>query len=487
MRRSLLGLLAVFTLLAAACGGDDEGAATTTTDLDTTSTTEDRSTTTTSAGDADEFVECESPEGFTVSYPGDWETNDGSVVPECTMFDPAAFDVPEGTDARPAAISIFVEDVDYAVAAEPADDEAARAVTTVDGRRAVRTVAPGGELHEGQTAVRYFVDLSSGTDDGEGTLIADTLLDDAGDETTEPVRVLDLMVRTIDLRIGADPDADVVARYEGGGAPFTAVVETRGSDPCLALPAEGDSAIDCFTAPGADDLRFAAYRTGGIDAVGGVAGDDVFRVELVRDDGDLSFLPVDADPIDGRAWALPVTLDSVSRINWYDIVGDPLGTRALDEESGLEGIGSFDAVPQSTDDFPASGEPSFLTDVRVAAHDGFDRIVFEFDGDAFSWQLEQQEEIRATSGDPVDVSGNVSYELTMTPATGVDLSGDEAEETHQGQERFSPSDTHAVVEIAEAEDFENTLRWAIGLDDDRDVAVTFLDDPTRLVLDVETG
>lgn len=478
MRRLLIPLFAVLALITAACGDDDGGdtAATTTTSADPTSSTSEPA----DPDPAPEWVRCENPEGFSIGYPADWETNDGSVTEACSAFDPEPFEVPEATDARFAAISAYVDQVDFADAASPEADEESRATTTVDGRQAVRVTGPAGELYEGETAVRYFVDLSLGTDDGPGTLIIDTLSDD-----DEVVRVLDRMVKTIELTASDARAEDVVARYEGGGTPFDATLAAEGDDWCVTAPADGESTTECFTVPSADALRFADFGGDLFAALGGVTGPEVFRVEAVLTDGSFDYLPVaTTDAV--RGWMIPVPASDITQLNWFDIEGEALGAREFDAEDGPDAIGAFAPLPQETDDFPASGETSYLTDVRVSGHDGFDRLVFEFDGDAFSWELTSVDEVMATSGEEVEVDGELTYQLVMTPASGVDLSGEEPVVTYDGPQRVDPTTTAIVEELVAADDFEATMTWAIGVGSAEDVAVAFLDGPTRLVVDIET-
>lgn len=57
-------------------------------------------------------------------------------------------------------------------------------------------------------------------------------------------------------------------------------------------------------------------------------------------------------------------------------------TLQIDREAtaGVDPVGEFTAPPIESSGFPATGDASWLTDVRFGAHDGFERVVFEFDG-----------------------------------------------------------------------------------------------------------
>lgn len=491
MRRLLLPLLAVFALLAASCGDDDDTTAPTTTE--STSTTTDPSTTDPSTPTDDPtsgWERCDNPDGFSVSYPADWHTNDGSVATACGHFDPEEFEVPDATDERVAAISAFVDDVPFHEVAPPEDDVLRRSLTTVDGHQAVRTVGPGGELYGGDTEVtRYAVDLSLGVDDGPGTLFLDTVdlqtiaYDDA-------VRVLDDMVRTIELDVGEDAGEQVVARYEGA-APFSGELAMQDGEPCVTTPTQGEPQTQCFTLPGSDALRAADFSGELFSTYGGVAGPDVFRVEIETDASTLSYLPRSVEGTDVRGFVVPIDGADVEQLAWYDVDGEPLGRRTIgdDAESGVEPVGDFVTPPVQSDGFPASGAPALLEDVRVAPHDGFDRVVFDFGPSevSLSHSIEVVDEVRATSGDRVEVEGQTLLRVTMSPAAGVDLSGAEPVVTYDGPEEIRPGSTDVVTEVTEVEDFESTLTWAIGLDAGQDVAVATLDDPQRLVIDIDAG
>ncbi len=480
----------MFLLGAAAYSSDDDGAAPTTgpesTTVDDTTTTSDPSTTTTSPSPTADWIRCESPAGFAVSYPGTWQTNSGDVVPECSQFDPDSFTVPEATDERVAAVNAFVEQVPFTDVAPPEEDEADRAVTVVDGRQAIRVVEPAGELYGDDTeATRYLIDLSLGVDDGPGTLFVD-VVDLEGIDYDRAVSVLDRMVRSIDLTIGEEAPSDWIARYEGA-APFSGALTTQDGEPCLTVPTQGEPQTKCFTVAAADALRVADYGGELFSAVGGVAGRDVFRVELEQEGSTFAYLPVSTDDVQARGWVAPVGFDGVREVRWYALDGTQLGARTL-EENGVEPVGEFQAPPVSSDAEVRDGETAFLRDVRVAPHDGFDRVVFEFGGDveAPSYEIDAVEEVRATSGETVTVEGETTLRVTMRPAGGVDLSGEQPVETYEGPEMIRPGSTASVAEVTEVEDFEAVLTWAIGLDREPAVAVSTLSSPTRLVIDVAT-
>jgi hypothetical protein len=214
MRRLMLSFAAL-ALLAGACGDDDdtppatsgEGTAvtseTTSTTSSTTSTTTSTTTPTTTAGDGSDQVQleqtCESPDGFTISYPGDWE-----AVSDCGQFGPAPLDEPApATDERTGVVSAFVDPVPFEQVAEPVEGDDAREETTIDGFPAVRVEGEQeaeGLYPEGTSYVRWMVDLSEGR--GDATLFLDAY--DLGYyiDFDRAAEVLDDMVETVEVTDG---------------------------------------------------------------------------------------------------------------------------------------------------------------------------------------------------------------------------------------------------------------------------------------------
>jgi hypothetical protein len=71
-----------------------------------------------------------------------------------------------------------------------------------------------------------------------------------------------------------------------------------------------------------------------------------------------------------------------------------------------------------------------VTDVRVSAHDGFDRIVFELDGDeAAGYDIGYTRDGEATSqgsGEPIEVAGEAALGIALH---GIALPADADEDT----------------------------------------------------------
>jgi hypothetical protein len=136
----------------------------------------------------------------------------------------------------------------------------------------------------------------------------------------------------------------------------------------------------------------------------------------------------------------------------------------------------------------SGAETSLLTDVRVARHEGFDRVVFEFDGALPGYDVEyvQPPITEDGSGDEIDVAGEAFLSVTMRPASGFDLSQGEGEQTYDGPTRIAGEDsgTSVIQEVVRTGDFEAVLGWVIGISDRVDFRVDELSGPSRLVIDV---
>lgn len=131
------------------------------------------------------------------------------------------------------------------------------------------------------------------------------------------------------------------------------------------------------------------------------------------------------------------------------------------------------------------GDPvrSQLIDVRVGEHDGYDRVVFEFDNGIPEYVLSEAEPpyTEDPSGLPMDVEGASVLHLSLIGGTRWDT---EYDATYEGPLSFEPG-FDKLVQLVEAGDFEAVSSWYIGLSGDACVRVLALDGPDRLVIDIE--
>ena len=138
-------------------------------------------------------------------------------------------------------------------------------------------------------------------------------------------------------------------------------------------------------------------------------------------------------------------------------------------------------------DFPVNGvatvDRAQITDVRVGTHDGYDRVVFQFDAGIPEFTLEEATPplLQDPSGRELDVDGTAFLKLVMHGGTVVNPDG---VKTYKGPLDFK-RDFPKLAELISGGDFEAVSSWYIGLTDTSCVRVLTLNDPSRLVIDLE--
>lgn len=124
-----------------------------------------------------------------------------------------------------------------------------------------------------------------------------------------------------------------------------------------------------------------------------------------------------------------------------------------------------------------------IIDIRVGEHDGYDRIVFEFDAGTPEYRIEVAAPpfVRDPSGLPMNVSGSAFLQIVMNGGTIVSPDGIA---TYSGPTSFSP-DFAKLVALVNAGDFEAVSTWYVGLSDVSCLRVQTLASPSRLVIDIQ--
>jgi hypothetical protein len=155
---------------------------------------------------------------------------------------------------------------------------------------------------------------------------------------------------------------------------------------------------------------------------------------------------------------------------------------SVDPSTGVE--------PPFTCDLPvtlvAAGSdfhPLITQDIRVGTHDGYDRIVFEYDGGTpfLELDLARPPYIQDPSGLPQTVAGSPVYRITLTGATKYDT--ETGEQPYQGPTNFEPGYAQ-IVQFVEFGDFEATHNWYLGVNSGDCLRAFSLLDPSRLVIDI---
>ena len=123
-----------------------------------------------------------------------------------------------------------------------------------------------------------------------------------------------------------------------------------------------------------------------------------------------------------------------------------------------------------------------LVDVRAGSHAGFDRVVFEFQGDVPQHRIGYVDQlVEDGTGNPVSVAGAADLEVVFQGANAHKEDGSPT----ISPRRFSPG-LPAVKEIAQLGDFEAVVSYGIGVDQRRPIQVSTLSNPSRLVIDIAT-
>ncbi len=128
---------------------------------------------------------------------------------------------------------------------------------------------------------------------------------------------------------------------------------------------------------------------------------------------------------------------------------------------------------------------ALLTAVRVAGHDCYDRVVFQFDGPGLpEWRVEPADPpFSGPSGLPVPVRGSSWLRVRFGTAN---AHTDDGEST-VGIAPVPLADTSVLRQVQLIEDFEAVVVYVIGTDGPRPFRVLTFADPPRVAIDVRTG
>jgi hypothetical protein len=132
---------------------------------------------------------------------------------------------------------------------------------------------------------------------------------------------------------------------------------------------------------------------------------------------------------------------------------------------------------------PGTAPIANIVDVRVGTHDGYDRVVFEFEQGTPEFTIDRAEPpfSEDASGMPLEVEGESFLGIVMRGGT---KQTDAGESSYDGPTEFEP-DFATLVHAVEAGDFERQSTWYLGLVEEACVRVLLLDGPPRLVIDLE--
>lgn len=125
-----------------------------------------------------------------------------------------------------------------------------------------------------------------------------------------------------------------------------------------------------------------------------------------------------------------------------------------------------------------------LTDVRIGDHEGFVRIVFDLSGDGTPMYTVGYEDppFLATSGDPVPVQGEAFLAVHFFPA--VRYEPVTLAPTYEGDLVLDPG-FDPIEQVVFVDDFESAMVWVIGLNSEKEFTVEILQNPLRVVIDIQ--
>jgi hypothetical protein len=131
----------------------------------------------------------------------------------------------------------------------------------------------------------------------------------------------------------------------------------------------------------------------------------------------------------------------------------------------------------------ANAQPTAeLTNIRVGAHPGYDRIVFDLTALPATQNVKYVAQlVRDPSGMPVSLPGNAFLQVTMTGAAAHDANGNP---TYTGPQTFTTPQLANVRAVALIGDFEGVVTVGLGLRHRAPVHMFTLTGPNRLVVDV---
>jgi hypothetical protein len=164
----------------------------------------------------------------------------------------------------------------------------------------------------------------------------------------------------------------------------------------------------------------------------------------------------------------------------------PAPTTSTTTTGGIDPLAGAGTTP--VEGSAVGTETALLERVAVGAHDGYDRIVFQFTNELPGYRVEYVEPPLKEdgSGAPVSLKGNAYLSVRMEPASGFDLNTGEGKLVYKGPKRIdaSAAGTSVVEELVRTGDFEAVLTWAIGLSDKADFKVSTATSPSRLIVDI---
>lgn len=140
------------------------------------------------------------------------------------------------------------------------------------------------------------------------------------------------------------------------------------------------------------------------------------------------------------------------------------------------------ALTSSAEPTTTGEDGVIVTGLRVAAHEGFERVVVDLGGPGAGWQARYVDTPTGQGkGDPIEIAGNAFLQVDVTgvsiPVTDADYAA-----YYEGGQQVSGNSVHAIYEST----FEGRAQFIIGVDSVEPFYIFALDNPSRIVIDIAT-
>lgn len=158
---------------------------------------------------------------------------------------------------------------------------------------------------------------------------------------------------------------------------------------------------------------------------------------------------------------------------------EALGTDLEEPEPPQEEPAAPESPPEPPREMPGS---VVLRGVRTGDQQTFDRVVFEFEGPKLPERDVKYVErpIHCGSGLPVKMDGRAFLQVRLSPAQAHNEAGAPTVTPLQRKVRLP-----VIREIRETCDFEGEVTWVVGLAGRKEFRIMELEEPARLVIDIE--
>lgn len=158
------------------------------------------------------------------------------------------------------------------------------------------------------------------------------------------------------------------------------------------------------------------------------------------------------------------------------------------DQDATEPVGDFTTGEQQPANWPDFGDAKgvYPVDVRTGQHDGFERIVIDHAGTGIPSFMAHYtaDPSQPGSGQPVDTGDAAYLEVIVSGTASIDDL--DVDKMLDNGAVITDLDTAAVGTVVSYAPWEATSSYFIGLDEERPYAVKILDDPVRVIIDVET-